>query len=405
MIIYKCGFVKTPSLNVYTFSLSLGSVQPFRFLILTCSFTIHNFKIPKTLTLIHHLHSILLKSIPTIGKIVNNNQSTPYGTTSRTLCRNLTSEMLHPSHVSSEFGLNALYDSVNGGGDVWINENCFRIVRQLGEDACTVSTSLQSTAKMVIPLLLFFTLRYFFSFILSYFNCVFSVSCSTFQEIRRVAQINYGKEYGMLVVIVDVIDHNRALIDAPDMVRSQVNFKRLSLTDIKIDIKRVPKKKGLVKAMEDMLRPSEGRVHGAGNSLLEREGHPSMILIVNDLVAHAETEMCVSLYCYVNGRGFNLCICRACFGTTKYCHAWLINMPCSNPDCLYLHEIGSREDSFTKYEIISVYTRFQLLLKNKAKDNDSDDNVDFVAGNVKLITTKEVWDQYLEEARKDGKIV
>ncbi|KAL2604849.1 hypothetical protein AAZV13_09G090000 [Glycine max] len=70
-------------------------------------------------------------------------------------------------------------------------------------------------------------------------------------EIGRVAQINYDKEYGRLVVIVDVIDQNRALVDAPDMVRSQVNFKRLSLTDIKIDIKRVPKKKDLVKAMED----------------------------------------------------------------------------------------------------------------------------------------------------------
>ncbi|KAF3512887.1 hypothetical protein F2Q69_00000320 [Brassica cretica] len=30
-------------------------------------------------------------------------------------------------------GLNSLYDAVNGGGDVWINENRFRIVRQLGE--------------------------------------------------------------------------------------------------------------------------------------------------------------------------------------------------------------------------------------------------------------------------------
>ncbi|KAK7391719.1 hypothetical protein VNO78_20138 [Psophocarpus tetragonolobus] len=69
-------------------------------------------------------------------------------------------------------------------------------------------------------------------------------------EIGRVALINFGKEYGRLVVIVDVIDQNRALVDAPDMVRSQVNFKRLSLTDIKIDIKRVPKKKELVKAME-----------------------------------------------------------------------------------------------------------------------------------------------------------
>ena len=42
----------------------------------------------------------------------------------------------------------------------------------------------------------------------------------------------------------------QALVDAPDMVRTQMNLKRLSLTDIKIDIKRVPKKKTLVEAME-----------------------------------------------------------------------------------------------------------------------------------------------------------
>ncbi|KAK7268849.1 hypothetical protein RIF29_21558 [Crotalaria pallida] len=71
-----------------------------------------------------------------------------------------------------------------------------------------------------------------------------------FVEIGRVALINYGKEYGRLVVIVDVIDQNWALVDAPDMVRSKMNFKRLSLTDIKIDIKRIPKKKDLVKAMD-----------------------------------------------------------------------------------------------------------------------------------------------------------
>uniref|UniRef100_A0A2P2LFD2 Large ribosomal subunit protein eL14 domain-containing protein n=2 Tax=Rhizophora mucronata TaxID=61149 RepID=A0A2P2LFD2_RHIMU len=69
-------------------------------------------------------------------------------------------------------------------------------------------------------------------------------------EIGRVALINYGKDYGKLVVIVDVVDQNRALVDAPDMVRSQMNLKRLSLTDIKIDINRVPKKKNLIEAME-----------------------------------------------------------------------------------------------------------------------------------------------------------
>ncbi|URE41549.1 RNA recognition [Musa troglodytarum] len=51
----------------------------------------------------------------------------------------------------------------------------------------------------------------------------------------------------------------------------------------------------------------------------------------------------------------------ACYGTTKYCRAWLRNMTCSNPDCLYLHDIGSQEDSFTKDEIISAYTRYFCL--------------------------------------------
>ena len=51
------------------------------------------------------------------------------------------------------------------------------------------------------------------------------------------------------VLIICLLDW-QALVDSSDMVRSQMNFKRLSLTDIKIDIKRVPKKKVLVAAME-----------------------------------------------------------------------------------------------------------------------------------------------------------
>ncbi|XP_020248356.1 probable 60S ribosomal protein L14 isoform X4 [Asparagus officinalis] len=69
-------------------------------------------------------------------------------------------------------------------------------------------------------------------------------------EIGRVALVNYGRDYGKLVVIVDVIDQNRALVDAPDLVRGPMNFKRLTLTDIKIDIPRIPKKKSLIAAME-----------------------------------------------------------------------------------------------------------------------------------------------------------
>ncbi|CAL0302582.1 unnamed protein product [Lupinus luteus] len=45
------------------------------------------------------------------------------------------------------------------------------------------------------------------------------------------------------------------------------------------------------------------------------------------------------------------------------------------------------------------------LNKSQSKDNDSDYHVEFAAGNVKLITTKEAWDQKSEEAKRDGKIV
>lgn len=31
---------------------------------------------------------------------------------------------------------------------------------------------------------------------------------------------------------------------------------------------------------------------------------------------------------------------KACFGTTKYCNAFLKGLTCNNPDCLYLHELG-----------------------------------------------------------------
>ena len=174
-VIYKGDFVKTPSLNVYTFSFFHWAARNlFAFSLLLGStlrsFTTHNFKIPKTLTLIHHLRSILLKSIPTIGKIVNNNQSTPYGTTSRAPQPRLRDA----PPLTRQLG-------------VWV-ERTLRLRerrrwcldqreplpyraparrRWLRLDACTVFVSLQSTAKMVIPLPLFFTLCYFFSFIFS----------------------------------------------------------------------------------------------------------------------------------------------------------------------------------------------------------------------------------------------
>jgi len=42
---------------------------------------------------------------------------------------------------------------------------------------------------------------------------------------------------------------------------------------------------------------------------------------------------------------------RASFGTTKYCNNFIRNVPCTNPECVYLHELGEDDDRFTKEEI------------------------------------------------------
>eukprot|EP00940_MAST-03C_sp_MAST-3C-sp2_P001187 g1187.t1 len=75
-----------------------------------------------------------------------------------------------------------------------------------------------------------------------------------FVEIGRVCLINYGPHEGKLCTIIDVIDQNKALVDGPSDVtgvaRMKINFRRLSLTDIKVTIKRCPKAGVLKKAWE-----------------------------------------------------------------------------------------------------------------------------------------------------------
>ncbi|GLU17834.1 hypothetical protein SLE2022_341860 [Rubroshorea leprosula] len=47
----------------------------------------------------------------------------------------------------------------------------------------------------------------------------------------------------------------------------------------------------------------------------------------------------------------------------------------------------------------------QCFPRSHSDEVDSDQHVEFVAGNVKLVTTEETWNQKLSEAKKDGKIV
>ena len=53
----------------------------------------------------------------------------------------------------------------------------------------------------------------------------------------------------------------------------------------------------------------------------------------------------------LDGFWFDSHLLRASFGTTKYCNSFIRNVSCTNPDCVYLHDLGDDDDRFTKEEI------------------------------------------------------
>lgn len=56
----------------------------------------------------------------------------------------------------------------------------------------------------------------------------------------------------------------------------------------------------------------------------------------------------------VNGSKNGDRILKAQLGTTKYCSAWLRHEQCTNRNCMFLHELGDEEDSYTRQDLSSL---------------------------------------------------
>jgi len=73
-------------------------------------------------------------------------------------------------------------------------------------------------------------------------------------EIGRIVLVNYGPDYGKLATIIDILDENRALVDGPIALtgvrRQIINFKRVALTDLKVNIPRSIRSHGLAAALQ-----------------------------------------------------------------------------------------------------------------------------------------------------------
>ncbi|KAI5188722.1 CCR4-NOT transcription complex subunit 4 [Nematocida sp. AWRm77] len=58
-------------------------------------------------------------------------------------------------------------------------------------------------------------------------------------------------------------------------------------------------------------------------------------------------------------------VIRCTFGTTKYCSFFLRGIKCGNEGCLYLHEKGKEEDSFSRDQMSVLKTKIEKLIEIK----------------------------------------
>lgn len=71
-------------------------------------------------------------------------------------------------------------------------------------------------------------------------------------------------------------------------------------------------------------------------------------------VTFARKEDAARCIAAVNGSQNGDRVLRAQLGTTKYCSAYLRNETCSNKNCMFLHEPGDNDDSYSRQDLSSI---------------------------------------------------
>src|SRR6195952_1946480 len=71
-------------------------------------------------------------------------------------------------------------------------------------------------------------------------------------------------------------------------------------------------------------------------------------------VTFARKEDAARCIAAVNGSQNGDRVLRAQLGTTKYCSAYLRNEVCTNKQCMFLHEPGDNDDSYSRQDLSSI---------------------------------------------------
>jgi CCR4-NOT transcription complex subunit 4 len=85
-----------------------------------------------------------------------------------------------------------------------------------------------------------------------------------------------------------------------------------------------------------------------------KNGEPTNSQSLGVYVTFARKEDAARCIAAVNGSQNGDRVLRAQLGTTKYCSAYLRNETCTNKQCMFLHEPGDNDDSYSRQDLSSI---------------------------------------------------
>lgn len=80
-------------------------------------------------------------------------------------------------------------------------------------------------------------------------------------------------------------------------------------------------------------------------------GQPQSLGVYVTFARKEDAARCIAA---VNGSQNGDRVLRAQLGTTKYCSAYLRNETCTNKNCMFLHEPGDNDDSYSRQDLSSI---------------------------------------------------
>lgn len=109
----------------------------------------------------------------------------------------------------------------------------------------------------------------------------------------------------------------------------------------------------------------------------EASGHSGMY---SAYITYAREECAADSIREMDGVRLGDKIIRCTFGTTKYCSFFLRGIKCGNDGCLYLHEKGKEEDSFSRDQMSVLKTKIEKLIEVKKETASEEHSVEDIEG-------------------------